>query len=29
MKKLLTASLPALALLALGGCSATRSVATT
>lgn len=29
MKKLLTASLPALALLALGGCTAARSVATT
>lgn len=29
MKKLLTASLPALVLLALGGCTATRSVATT
>ena len=29
MKKLLTASLPALALLALGGCAASRSVATT
>lgn len=29
MKKLLTATLPALALLALGGCTASRSVATT